>query len=362
MSTGWTRPNQCAATACVEYREVPGGVEISATDTEMALFATTEEWDAFVTGLRSDLAAENARLRQRAERAEALARLVQDSRDRLQARLNTADAHVEELRGQRDEARVGVNRLAVEAANLQLERDAMRPVVEAADAWLAMLDRLRNRSACNRPTERGLIGAVGAWRAAQPDDTPGALVPGEGDVVEEPAAQPNQKAPETALRATQADERGADDGAGTEGLRAQGGVQGGPWSDSPEDIDAARPHLVEPAPADPAGLDAAIEAAIRAAAEMDCDRFDYDHGSDHEASARHREYDVKSTIDDPQFRGPVIAAVRAAAPHLRAAALNEAADDFDEFADSLIGSDIHEGVWTVAVMLRERAGRIGGGE
>ena len=163
---------------------------------------------------------------------------------------------------------------------------------------------------------------------------------------------------------TEADDQVADDGAGTEGSQAQGGVQGD-WLRDAIKVDPSIPpgeiRIVDTqtgerlgtltfapddpppfgkpafgewveshiAPADPAGLDAAIEAA------------------------RHRvriegrwPFDVPDHVLKP--------AIRAAAPHLRAAALNEAADDAADAG--LIGALIWSG-W-----LRERAGRIGGGE
>ena len=242
-----------------------------------------------------ELAAENARLRQQYRR---LFEGLTEERDRLQARLDTATAHVAELRGQRDEAR--------EQRNLaRRERNIAERVVEAAEAW-------RSRVVVPLIHERPLANAVDAWRAAQPDVT----------------------APTDRLSATESQDRGADDGAGTEGSRAQGGAPG----DCGECYDIAHDEMderefcdrhAEPAPADPAGLDAAIEAA------------------------RHRvriegrwPFEVPDHVLKP--------AVRAAAPHLRAAALNEAADEAMDAG--LIGALIWSG-W-----LRERAGRIGGGE
>jgi len=86
----------------------------------------------------------------------------------------------------------------------------------------------------------------------------------------------------------------------------------------------------ESAPADPAGLDAAIEAARRSA-----------HGV--------------VWLDDAGQDQTIRIAVRAAAPHLRAAALNEAADEWVAIEEAHPDS-------IVAKWLRERAGRIGGGE
>jgi len=269
--------------------------------------------------MADNLAGENARLR----------RDLGDSRDllqakdaaiddlggqveRLQARLDTATAHVEELRGQRDEQRaraegaLGKSELLYQRfAAVRAERDAMRPVVDAAEAWA---DNVKN---VNRehfhPLEWEIKAAVDAWRAAQPDVT----------------------APSDRLSATQADEQGADDGADTEGSRAQGGAQGGPyrcavcgWPYNSTDYCACPP----PAPADPAGLDVAIEAARRSA-----------HGV--------------IWLDDAGQDQTIRIAVRAAAPHLRAAALNEAADEIERDWSG-------EFSFEAAIQwLRERAGR-----
>ena len=241
-------------------------------------------------------------------------------------------------------------------------------------------------------------------RAAQPGDTPGALVPGEDDVAEEPAARADQKAPACicpwnngyhvgnplghhvscpSLRqvhtpdddcrrtgvpgaghvdqkaptdrpsATESQDQGADDGAGTAGSQAQGGAQGDveAFMREEDELDATYSSLVAHdkcdrcggklpkwecdlidrssihAPADPAGLDAAIEAA-------------------------------RIHLDGSAWLGnggAALVAVRAAAPHLRAAALNEAADEM---------AGRWPEPWTAqfALWLRERAGRIGGGE
>src|SRR6185369_12651109 len=127
--------------------------------------------------------------------------------------------------------------------------------------------------------------AVDAWRAAQPDP----------------------KAPTDRLSATESQDQGADDGADTEGSQAQGGAR----RDSlPVGLRSSGPTLAEraaaaraapPAPAGPAGLDAAIEAAARA------------------LGAKHMAREACAECVD--------LAVRAAAPHLRAVALNEAADE-----------------------------------
>src|SRR6185369_11017195 len=94
-----------------------------------------QTWSTATTIDPSDLAAENARLRQRAEKAE-------DERDRLQARLDTATAHVEELRGQRDEARAQLARAlkVVQAANEWQLWDAQGALDTALYEWRAGLE------------------------------------------------------------------------------------------------------------------------------------------------------------------------------------------------------------------------------
>jgi uncharacterized coiled-coil protein SlyX len=217
------------------------------------LEAGMEEWDAFVTGLRSELAAENARLRQ--ERDEAL----EDLNNTAVVAVDTGASYIETIYALRD------------------ERDAMRPVVEAAQAWLTMGARLGERVALNR----ALANAVDMWRAAQPDQ----------------AAPTDRPVPRRRLSADEVV-------ASVERLEAQ-------------------PDLLD---ADPPGLDAAIEAARRSA-----------HGV--------------VWLDDAGQDQTIRIAVRAAAPYLRAAALNEAADfwaglDETEFAPV-----------EIAEWLRERAGR-----
>jgi hypothetical protein len=49
--TDWIKP--CSDAACIEYRRGEDGVAIRAGDSNWIL-ATTEEWDAFVTGLRDE--------------------------------------------------------------------------------------------------------------------------------------------------------------------------------------------------------------------------------------------------------------------------------------------------------------------
>ena len=91
--------------------------------------------------------------------------------------------------------------------------------------------------------------------------------------------------------------------------------------------------------ADPAGLDAAIEAAEQTfAAKSPPGRVG---GEELVALA---------------------AAIRAAAPHLRAAALNEAADEIAATARSGYVGGVVDGLGIAERLLRERAGRIGGAE
>jgi len=160
---------------------------------------------------------------------------------------------------------------------------------------------------------RGYERAVDAWRAAQPDQT----------------------APTDRPSATESQDQGAADAAGTEGSQAQGGARGGEYLSSKHHIDEVRCSdtacSCHNAPGDPAGLDAAIEAARRSA-----------HGV--------------VWLDDAGQDQTIRIAVRAAAPHLRAAALNEAADAFDQ-AGYLVRRGT-ETTWDMfARWLRERAGR-----
>jgi hypothetical protein len=171
---------------------------------------------------------------------------------------------------------------------------------------------------------------------------------------EEARAEWDQAAPTDRPSATESQDQHADDGAGTEGSQAQAGAQSAlcraeykrPGPPVPGDrivrchlpADHAGDHdeLIdgeagnwwpqEPAPADPAGLDAAI------------------------AAARHRvriegrwPFEVPDHVLKP--------AVRAAAPHLRAAALNEAADEIDR------GPTFPLPPGVISELLRERAGR-----
>jgi len=150
--------------------------------------------------------------------------------------------------------------------------NAMRPVVEGARAWRSMRADTPTKP---KAESAALISAVDAWRAAQPDQT---APPADPWHAEEFAALPDvclisgcdqgeidergpvwlrngtihkactehweaifrvlgeqaawertdgahEKAPTDRPSATQADERGADDGAGAEGSQAQGGAQ-----------------------------------------------------------------------------------------------------------------------------------------
>jgi len=294
--------------------------------------------------------AENARLRQDRDKfktdAERLARRLagryeetvklREQIEWMQARLDTANAHVEELRGQRDEARASLTETYGLLLEARLAEGAMRPVVEAAEAWRTEA-HITGAEHLAGPYATPLMAAVDAWRAAQP---------GQTAPTDRPTARVSQ-------------DRGADDGAGTEGSQAQGGAQGAGWRregkvvhfdiPAPAGVDLTGAITVGPfefevtAPADPAGLDAAIEAAVSA-------------------------YDAPAPAAGMKTRHEraLAAAVRAAAPHLRAAALNEAADELDRIWREQDGI-----VWYVegesrlantAQWLRERAGRIGGGE
>jgi len=303
------------------------------------------------------------------ERDDSLAMALADL-DTYEAEVAKLNRQVAELRGQRDEARAEAERANRAGLKLVEEEHAMHPVMEAAEAWLA---HVRGPDAFLRKPNAELIklaDAVDAWRAAQPDQK--AETVGDGlDALETLNRIAYGEAPETAPESTQADEQGADDGAGTEGSQAQGGAQGaqcravykrpgppepgdrivrcgrrkGHRGDHDEMIEGEAGNWwpQEPAPADPAGLDAAIEAAAQAIS-----RYDWNAGLSR-----------RVTVSDCQ-RDEADAAVRAAAPHLRAAALNEAAAAFREDFDSrklYLGAEFS--VW---LMQYQRAGRIGGGE
>jgi len=361
------------------------------------------------------LAAENARLRQLAEATEAMTALAPYSLgaevDRLQARLDTATAHVEELRGQRDFAKAEVAAVRkdwedatgesdahrtkylelagdlasairernhyqgyAEALNADLternaECDAMRPVVEAAEAYVEARFTSGAGAAGNV-----LTNAVDAWRAAQPDQaarltaaevnerqlraslvqcceagmvaypepcpwhggqkTPGMIDPADlaiPDLADDErqafldAASDDRSSPPGS---TEADDQVADDGAGTEGLQAQGFAQGPDWHRR-------------------------YEAIISKAFE-------------------NLQTDTTITRDDVDailtWVGDDYAAL--AAPHLRAAALNEAADGVRALGDEYFTTakqltepaagrnrSFAYGVFAAADWLRERAGR-----
>jgi hypothetical protein len=260
------------------------------------------------------------------ERDDSLAMALGDL-DTYEAEVAKLNRQVEELRGQRDEWIDRVADVCFQRDEWARRAEALHPVVEAAEAWRDLKEVFAETWVilARVDKERLLAEAVDAWRAAQPDQTP-------------PTDRPTPRVSQ---------DQGADDGAGTEGSQAQGGAQG-VWERGAEeavrrdferdllDSQSLIPDIfdrlaakAQPAPADPAGLDAAIEAARRSA-----------HGV--------------VWLDDAGQDQTIRIAVRAAAPHLRAAALNEAAD---EAADAgLIGALIWSG-W-----LRERAGRIGGGE
>jgi len=235
-----------------------------------------------------ELAAENARLRLQREKAE-------DERDRLQARLDTATAHVEELRGQRDEARRMLR-------NLTAVHDRMRPVVEAVPALYGFYRIWQYEVGTFDPGDE--LAATGIASLLDIGDSQ--LLESAAALVEsfEPvldawrAAQADAKAPTDRPSATQSQDQGADDGAGTEGSQAQGGAQGGAWPRDVIKVDPSIPpgeiRIVDTetgerlgtltfapddpppfgkpafgewvetrlAPADPAGLDAAIDKTL----------------------------------------------------------------------------------------------------
>jgi len=194
----------------------------------------------------------------------------------------------------------------------------MRPVVEAAQAWRTWFGSLRTSSMFIPENE--LANAVDAWRAAQPDQT-----------------APTDRPPSDLSQ-----DQGADDGAGTEGSQAPGGAQGvvsdgygSEWLKCSRPycaLEVVRPGKVQcdcehagneefPAPADPAGLDAAIEAAARTAYEI---KVIWGNTTWETTTERNRD----------AYRRDAARVVRAAAPHLRAAALNEAADAVEAEAEA----------------------------
>jgi hypothetical protein len=273
-----------------------------------------------------NLAAENDRLRQQVADSRDLLQAKDAAIDdlgeqveRLQARLDTATAHVEELRGQRDEQRARAEgalgkseRLYRRFAEVRAERDLMRPVVEAAEAFV-VADRGSGGFA-RAKAGTALFAAVDAWRVAQPD----------------------QKAPTDRPSATDADcgcSIGAEHTCGR--MEAHGVVA--PVGDG----------LNQPLTTDPPGLAEAIEEATDEVALFAAMWEEEERASFNEMLAR---------------------AVRAAEPILAKAALLEAADELKAEATRVhdLGGDYNQSVavgirgseWT----LRERADRIGGGE
>ncbi|HXJ27479.1 MAG TPA: hypothetical protein VNH17_17330, partial [Streptosporangiaceae bacterium] len=123
-----------------------------------------------------------------------------------------------------------------------------------------------------------------------------------------------------------------------------------PWSEVAADV-AKHIRYAKPAPADPAGLDAAIEAA-RDAFDLECSK-------------------VVSVLDDPDEAEdrPWRAAIAAA----YSSALREAADEMENAIitrlsaawPTIFGDDetfTEQVAREILALLRERAGRIGGGE
>ena len=154
-----------------------------------------------------------------------------------------------------------------------------------------------------------------------------------------------QNTPSGRLGATQSQDQGADDGAGTEGSQAQ-------VEPIEELIRRSSLGAALAAPADPAGLDEAIEAGAVALVK----------------TSEHRSWDdppvPPGAVDGwrESYRRQATAVVRAAASHLRAAALNEAADETGRLIAGLLpasqwGDGYVHGVTAAEQMLRERAGR-----
>jgi uncharacterized protein DUF6221 len=192
---------------------------------------------------------------------EATAKRLIDERDRLQARLDTATARVEELREQRDGLRQesdgwqeSTSIVAGLLRDAQAENVAMRTVVEAAEA-------VRDGWARGVNVDP-FFAAVDAWRAAQADQAaPGVEVKvefaGTADEFKQSMLRVlrRQMAPTDRPSATEPQDQGTDDGAGTEGSQAQEGVQ--------RAVDVSWVKFDGEEPADPAGLDAAIDLAAR---------------------------------------------------------------------------------------------------
>jgi len=222
------------------------------------------------------------------ERDDSLAMALGDL-DTYEAEVAKLNRQVEELRGQRDEARK------------QLAR-ALK-VVQAANEWQLW------------DAQGALDTALYEWRAGLELSGPPLTAEEMRRVVAQlPASR--QTASKDRPAATRTDDQGADDGAGTERSQAQGGAQ--------VTVEPQPPTWTtsyQPAPADPAGLDAAIDEVL---------------------PIMRRWFDDDEAPKDT--RHITAALLRAAAPHLRAATLNEAADAY--------GPTSSFGRWLI-----ERAGR-----
>jgi len=211
----------------------------------------------------------------------------------------------------------------------------MRPVAEAAEAW---------RDRPTRPLLPGdyeirLARAINAWRAAQPDQT-----------------APNSNGG-SAPSSAPADPAGLDFAAYVQGVAE--------WEPSEDDKRAVEHQ------ADPAGLDAAIEARAFTAAGLamvpfgdeDEDNYFEWHECIDQPNCLVVKYGQPCACSGMPWPSPAVqAAVRAAAPHLRAAALNEAADETGRLIAGLLpasqwGDGYVHGVTAAEQMLRERAGR-----
>jgi hypothetical protein len=281
----WTKP--CGDSACIEYEPTLDGDWVAlrlSTRPDEILYPSKPEWDAFVTGLRSELAAENARLRQ-----------------------------------ERDEARAQAANLRVVSDELLAELVKVRPVVEAAETLLWLKDGPRDdvyrKEKPNAwATLRTGVAAAAAWRAAQ-------------------------KAPTDHPPSNLSQDPGEDEGTASDGSEAQGGAEAvEAFMREEDELDAIYAKKIEAA-ADAVGLEN-LRHQIRFDGGLfeapfwrcGCGETGRGDGTEHVAGA----------------------AVRAAAPHLRSAALLEAADEI-----SCRDTDCNCNWWRD--WLRERAGRIGGG-
>jgi hypothetical protein len=175
---------------------------------------------------------------------------VTDPEPALLLELTKARAHIAELIAERDRLGDKANELVQTATRFRAERDAMRPVVDAVAPVANWARGWHPGLALGK-----LVTAYDAWRAAQPDQkgpsgprvcrtndirrhaAPKWIVDGEyrcdfclgvmrdgrPDLVAVPI---DQMTPTDRPSATETQDQGADDGAGTEGSQAQEGAQG----------------------------------------------------------------------------------------------------------------------------------------